>query len=151
MVAPYVWENLPVTDQMLTESAVRPLPEPAESVAERLVFLAHMHFNPNEWSSRTSRIGRYWGAFQENVEAAATAADCAGWWEEMRTYMLVRETLDKYLTEKEALTHPTLLSPAVDDRAVLDNLARYPTTFVDRCRIWRTTRLDADGFTEGDL
>lgn len=151
---PYLWSNLPITDAILRESAVAPLPQAEASVAERLVIMAHKHFNPAEWASTRSaqRVTRYWGAFRENVEAAGSASTCAAWWEDMTRYMLLRPTLDDYLAEKEALTHPLQLSPPVDDRDVLHYLRTYPTALTDRARAWVATREDAQlAFAEGEL
>lgn len=153
-VAPYLWLNLPLTDAILKESAIAPLEDPSASIAERLVILAHKHFNSSEWSSSRSsmRIARYWGALQENVEGAGDAPDCALWWEDMRRYMLLRPTMDDYLQEKEALIHPTQLAPPVDDQSVLHYMRTYPTTLVDRARVWVATRADMTlSVTEGEL
>lgn len=150
---PYLWDGLDVTDSMLRETLVSPLPDPAASIAERLVMMAHRHLNPVEWSwTRSSnRAMRYWSALAENVEAAAHSRDCATWWEEMSNYMLLRPTMGPIAAEKDRLTHPRLLTPSVEDRDVMDYLRRSPTGLVDRARIWSTSRADSNEFLEDQL
>lgn len=151
--APYLWTGLEVTDSMLRESLVAPLPDPAASVAERLVLMSHKHLNPVEWTwTRSSnRAMRYWGALVENVQAASYARDCSAWWEEMARYMLLRPTMGPVAAEKDRLVHPRLLDPPIDDRDVLEYLMRYPTGLVDRARIWSSSRKDSSEFLEDQL
>lgn len=140
---PYLWSTLPLTDAMLAESAVAPLQGPDESVAERLTFLAHLHFNEDVWGAKTGRLPRYWEALRDYLHVTAiSAASCNLWWEEMSASMALTPTRSRFLQEKLLLTDPSQLKPPVSDEDVLSVLASHSSTLIDRCRLWRSTRTE---------
>ena len=56
---PYGWPT-PLTDEMLTDSLLPPLPTPEESIAERLVMLAHLPASGEETPDASAATGQLW-------------------------------------------------------------------------------------------
>ena len=135
--------NLPLTDLMLNEeSPYAPLDDPAENIAERLVMLAHLSFDPSVWGGHTGRNGRYWSAFGEHLEAATNNATLAAWWSAlMRDLPGTPIRLTRLLHEKNLLCRPTRLpATTVPDEAVLMVLRVHTLDLRDRARVWAKVR-----------
>lgn len=148
----YGWPT-PLTDAMLTESLLPPLPTPEESVAERLVMIAHRCFDPAVWGAGTGRLGTYWTAFGNRVESATNETTVATWWEVLMKDLpgLPVRDLD-LLHEKNLLIRPQALpgTPVPDDE-VLTILRTHTLELRDRTRRWAKERRDlraADAATE---
>jgi hypothetical protein len=132
--------RLPLTDRMLSsESPYAPLDVAEQSIAERLMMLAHLTFDTRVWGSR---LDRYWDAFAERVEDAATQPDLASWWT-----ALMRELSKKGLTstgllhEKNLLCHPRALpGTPIRDTLVLGVFRSHTIDLRDRTRMWVYTR-----------
>lgn len=142
MTNPHGW-HLPMTDQMLeVESPYRPLADPAESVAERLVMLAHLSFKSSVWSTR---LDRYWAAFGEHVEGSTNQPTVAEWWEALMRDLpgdMLRSPL--LLHEKNLLCRPAVLPVTpVLDADVLMVLRTHPLEMRDRTRLWAKFRREA--------
>lgn len=121
------------TDEIIGTSEYEPLDSPAESIAERLVYLGHFTFNTKVWSSR---LDRYWEAYSERIEGSVNTDNLATWW-----VMLMNDMdglplpLGPRLHEKNLLLHPRLLTPPVEDTAVLRVLREYTPALIDRVRM----------------
>lgn len=139
MSNPYGW-HLPVTDAMVQdESPYRPLDDPAENAAERLVMLAHLSFDSSVWSTR---LDRYWAAFGEHVEASTNQPSVSAWWGALMRDLpgtMLRSPL--LLHEKNLLCRPAVLpGTAVADEAVLMVLRVNTLELRDRTRLWAKVR-----------
>jgi hypothetical protein len=121
------------TDGIIGASEYEPLDSPAESIAERLVYLGHFTFNTTVW---TRRLDRYWEAYSERIEGSVNTDKLATWW-----VMLMNDMdglplpLGPRLHEKNLLLHPRLLTPAVEDTAVLRVLRENTPALIDRVRM----------------
>lgn len=139
MSNPYGW-HLPLTDAMLEkESPYRPLDDPAENVAERLVMLTHLSFDSKVWSPR---LDRYWAAFAEHVEASTNQPSVSAWWGAlMRDLPGVMLRSPLLLHEKNLLLRPTVLpGTTATDAAVLMVLRVNTLELRDRTRMWAKVR-----------
>lgn len=132
---------LPSTDALLADSPYEPLDGAGENIAERLVMLAHLGYNPKVWSGR---LDRYWDGFAERIEGACNTPTVAGFWAQL-TDDLAAESLHlgPLLHEKNLLCHPAQLTPPVEDADVLAALRAFPRDLVDRARMWSKVRRDA--------
>lgn len=134
---------LPYTDNLLNaESPYVPLDDPAQNIAERLTFLAHLGFNQKTWGSNSGRLDRYWGAFREHLESSANQISVAEWWDafvrEMDCEPLGRTST---LHEKNLLVHPSqLIETPVADADVLAVFRKQSHDLRDRCQMWVRTR-----------
>lgn len=140
---PYGWPT-PITDEMLTESLLPPLPTPAESIAERLVMLAHLSFDPSVWGGSTGRISGYWVALGNRVESSTNEITVATWWEVLMKDLpgVPLKDLD-LLHEKNLLIRPEQLpGTPVDDDEVLTVLRTHTLELRDRTRRWAKERRD---------
>lgn len=146
-----MFTELPETNQILEEYPYIPLDTPAENVAERLIVLGHLTYNPDVWASSPDRRKRYWKAFLENVEGSSNTNRVSVWWAQFTDGMASR-TLnnEKYLHEKNLLLDPTSLSTPVEDRLVLEALRNHAGYLVDRARIWVRTRSSKKSSTTQD-
>lgn len=150
---PHGW-TLPLTDSMLTEeSPYAPLDDPAESIAERLVMLAHLSFNSDVWGSHTGRAKRYWPAFGEHVEASTNNPDVAAWWCTLMSELPgVPLNSPMLLHEKNLLIHPTRLPVTqVEDAEVLMVLRNYALDLRDRARVWVKVRQEIRSAAQAEL
>lgn len=148
---PYGWPT-PITDDMLTEATLPPLPTPAESIAERLVMLAHLSFDVAVWGPRTGRIGSYWVALGNRVHTATNEITVATWWEHLMNNLpgVPLRDLD-LLHEKNLLIRPAQLpGTPVDDEDVLTVLRAHTLELRDRTRRWAKERRDLRR-TEADI
>lgn len=140
---PYGWPT-PLTDDMLAESTLPPLPTPAESIAERLAMLAHLSFDATRWGSGSGRLGTYWTAFGNRMEAATSEITVATWWETLMVELpgVPLRDLDT-LYEKNRLIRPTQLDgTTVPDEDVLSVLRNHTLELRDRTRVWAKERRD---------
>lgn len=126
---------LPATDAMLDESRYKPLDEPSENIAERLVMLGHLTFNSRIWSTR---LDAYWTAYTNHIRSSANVADVAHWWCTLMGRMVGTPLgATSLLHEKNLLVRPTSLpETAVPDEDVLMHFRTYALDLVDRTRIW---------------
>lgn len=129
---PWGWP-LYETDSIIAASEYEPLDSPAESIAERLIYLGHFTFNSAVWSARRDR---YWEAYSERIEGSVNTDKLATWW------VLLMNDMDGLplpfgprLHEKNLLLHPRLLTPPVEDAAVLRVLREYTPALIDRVRM----------------
>lgn len=138
---PYGWPT-PVTDEMLSDALLAPLPTPAESIAERLVMLAHLSFDSSVWGISTGRLGGYWLAFGNRIEVATSEITVATWWETlMRELPGVAIRNPDTLHEKNLLIRPEQLPGVpVPDEDVLTILRTHPLELRDRTRRWAKER-----------
>lgn len=140
---PYGWPT-PLTDEMLTDSLLPPLPTPEESIAERLVMLAHLTFDASVWGGNTGRISGYWTALGNRVESSTTEITVATWWEVLMKDLpgVALKDID-LLHEKNLLIRPTQLpGTPVDDDEVLTVLRTHTLELRDRTRRWAKERRD---------
>lgn len=140
---PFGWPT-PITDDMLADSVIPPLSTAEESIAERLVMLAHLAFNVDVWGSATGRHRTYWTAFGNRIDSATTEITVATWWETLMNDLsgLPLRDLDM-LNEKNLLIRPsTLPSTPVDDDAVLTVIRTHTLELRDRTRRWAKDRRD---------
>src|SRR5699024_4875453 len=117
----------PMTDEMLHESLLPPLPTPEESIAERLAMLAHLSFDPDVWGPGSGRLAHYWTAFGNRMGSATNEITVATWWEALMTDLpgIALRDLD-LLHEKNLLIRPTSLpGTSVDDDEVLTVLRTH--------------------------
>lgn len=136
---------LPLTSDYLAQSPYPPLPSPAENVAERLVILGHMTFNPDIWATSPERLKRYWDAYLEHVEACANTNNLAIWWQDVTAEMGARHLGNDLLHEKNLLVAPHLLDPPASASDVLTVFRRQAPYLIDRARIWNKTRKNTHG------
>lgn len=138
---PYGWPT-PVTDDMLSEALLAPLPTPAESIAERLVMLAHLSFDTSMWGPTSGRLAGYWVAFGNRIEVATSEITVATWWETlMRELPGVPIRDSDTLHEKNLLIRPEQLpGTPVPDEDVLTILRTHPLELRDRTRRWAKER-----------
>lgn len=121
------------TDAIIGASDYEPLDSPAESIAERLIYLGHFTFNSAVW---TSRRDRYWEAYSERIEGSVNTDKLATWWVALMKDMDGQPLpLGPRLHEKNMLLHPRLLTPSVDDSEVLRVLREYTPALIDRVRM----------------
>ncbi len=145
------WANLPITDHLLSQKTDRPLEEPAESVAERLLILLHLTFNAEVWGSGTGRIKTYWTALGARVESATANPTVAAWWcDAVQAIAGLPIRRPGVLAEKNRLVRPTHLDPPVADEDVLDVFRVYTLDLVDRTREWNIDRRATQADTEVD-
>lgn len=140
---PYGWPT-PLTDAMLTESLLLPLPSAAESIAERLVMLAHLCFDTSVWGGSTGRVGGYWTALGNRVESSTNEIAVATWWEVLMKDLpgVPLKDID-LLHEKNLLLRPEQLpSTPVSDDEVLTVLRTHTLELRDRTRRWAKERRD---------
>lgn len=140
---PHGWPT-PLTDSMLADGLLTPLPAPEESIAERLVMLAHRSFNTNVWGPGTGRLSTYWTALGNRVESATNEITVATWWEMLMKDLpgLPLRDLD-LLHEKNLLIRPSMLpGTAVPDDEVLTVLRTHTLELRDRTRRWAKERRD---------
>lgn len=140
---PHGWPT-PLTDEMLTESLLPPLPLPAESIAERLVMLAHLSFDVSMWGPSSGRIAGYWTALGNRIESSTNEITVATWWEVLMKDLpgVPLKDLD-ILHEKNLLIRPTQLpGTPVDDDEVLTVLRTHTLELRDRTRRWAKERRD---------
>ena len=141
---------LPATTTLLRhyEAPLEPLDDVAESVAERLVTIAHLCFNPDVWGSSKGRSYNYWRALCQRLESAANEGTLPGWWERLAASeggMSLRPVRRTLLAEKCALVRPTLLTGGTcTDTDVLEVFREYPTDLADRCQAWNRSRKAAE-------
>lgn len=137
---PFGWPT-PLTDDLLTISIIEPLATAPESIAERLVFLAHLSFDPSVWSGRVST---YWTGLGNRILAATSEITVATWWEVLMIELpgLPLRDVD-LLHEKNLLIRPaTLPGTPVPDEDVLDVLRTHTLELRDRTRRWAKDRRD---------
>lgn len=135
---PYGWP-LPVTDMMLSETTIPPLPTAEESIAERLAMAAHLSFSTQVWSSR---LPRYWAAFGDRLLSSTNTPTVSQWWETLMVTLpgVPLKNLD-LLGEKNLLIRPAQLpNTAVEDEAVLEVLRSNSLELRDRTRKWVADR-----------
>ena len=135
-VNPWGWPT-PLTDAILHDSMYQPFSDPAQNLAERLVWLGNVAFNTFVWGPTSGRADSYWGAYADRVVACTLmAGDVAEWWEKlMETLPGVPLTDSALLHEKNLLVHPSTLAPVpVPDVDVLTVLRTYPLDLTDRVR-----------------
>lgn len=140
---PFGWPT-PLTDEMLQDSLLPPLPTPEESIAERLVMLAHLSFDSSVWGSNSGRIGQYWTAFGNRIESSTNEIAVATWWEVLMKDLpgVPLRDLD-ILHEKNLLIRPAMLpSTPVEDDEVLTVLRTHTLELRDRTRRWAKERRD---------
>lgn len=140
---PYGWPT-PITDDMLTEALLPALPTPAESIAERLVMLAHLAFDTTIWGPGTGRLKTYWTSFGHRIYAATNEITVATWWETLMTELpgVPLRNLDT-LHEKNLLIRPEQLpTTPVADEEVLAVLRSHTLELRDRTRRWAKERRD---------
>lgn len=140
----YGWD-LPATDRLLDESPYRPLEDPAENLAERLLMLAHLGFNQEVWGADTGRLGNYWNAYAERIASACNNPTVVTMWDDLidqlRAVTLRREPL-RY--EQSLLVRPaTLPMTPVADADVLTVIRTQSHDLVNRVRMWVAARADA--------
>lgn len=138
---PFGWPT-PLTDEMLAESLLPPLPTPEESIAERLVMLAHLSFDSSMWGSSSGRIGQYWTAFGNRIESSTNEITVATWWEVLMNDLpgVPLRDLD-ILHEKNLLIRPSMLpGTPVEDDEVLTILRTHTLELRDRTRRWAKER-----------
>lgn len=140
---PFGW-TLPETDAMLDEAPAAPLDDPAHSIAERLVMLAHRSFNDKVWGQSTGRLPFYWERFGQHLEGSTNNRDVAAWWGAMMGAIQGSPLWSTaVLHEKNLLCHPMMLpSTPVPDQHVLATLRTYHLDLRDRCRVWAKVRRD---------
>lgn len=135
--------DLPETDRMLNEeSPYLPLEDPAQNIAERLTFIAHLSFNSKTWGGESGRLDRYWDAFRERLESSANQISVAEWWSAFVTDMDCEQPHRKIIVhEKNLLAHPTQLpgTPVVD-MDVLNVFRRQSHDLRDRTQMWARNR-----------
>lgn len=139
---PFGWP-LPITDAMLRDELLGPpLDTPAESLAERLVMLAHKSFSTQVWGGNTGRLGGYWAAFGDRIEGATRNASLTRWWETtMKTLPGVPLRNVALVHEKNLMIRPRLLSGTpVDDLDVLVVIQQHSAELRDRTRTWASNR-----------
>lgn len=139
----YGWPT-PLTDEMLTDSLLPPLPTPEESIAERLVMLAHLCFDSSVWGGNTGRISGYWTALGNRVESSTNEITVATWWEVLMKDLpgLPLKDID-LLHEKNLLIRPAQLpGTPVEDDEVLTVLRTHTLELRDRTRRWAKERRD---------
>jgi len=130
--------DLPFTDSLLDISPYAPLEAPEESVAERLLMLAHLSYDSAVWGSR---LDRYWDGLLERIEGAVNSPTVKEFWQYLSDEgPLVPLRAGQSLHEKNQLCRPATLSPAVEDRLVLATFRAYPRDLVDRTRMWNVAR-----------
>lgn len=153
---PYGWPT-PLTDSMLADGLLPPLPTPEESIAERLVMLAHRSFNTNMWGPGSGRLATYWTAFGNRIESATNETSVATWWEVLMKDLQGKPLGDlDLLHEKNLLIRPeSLPGTSVPDDEVLTVLRTHTLELRDRTRRWAKERRDlraaeADAAAEED-
>lgn len=138
---PFGWPTR-ATDRLLGESVYRPLGDPAESIAERLVMLAHLGFNADVWAKGPDRLKRYWPGFRERIEDATNSPNVVEMWgrlvSELNALDLRREELRH---DRILLCRPKSLPVTpVQDSDVLYVLRAQHHDLVDRTQMWAVER-----------
>lgn len=140
---PYGWPT-PLTDAMLSEGLLLPLPTPPEAIAERLVMLAHLSFDSSVWGGNTGRVAGYWTALGNRVESSTNEITVATWWEVLMKDLpgVALRDID-LLHEKNLLIRPAQLpGTPIDDDEVLTVLRTHTLELRDRTRRWAKERRD---------
>lgn len=140
-VNPYGW-ILPATDALFDPPwPYEPLLSPEENLAERLVILGHRAFNSDVWARNTSRLARYWDAYDERIQAALATDKVVTYWCTLHDQMSLAPLHKGLLDDKNRIVRPRLLpGTTVDDEAVLDVLRAHHLDLRDRTRYWVALR-----------
>lgn len=140
---PYGWPT-PLTDAMLSEALLPPLPTAAESIAERLAMLAHLCFDSSVWGGSTGRAGQYWVALGNRIESSTNEIAVSTWWEMLMKDLPGVPLRDiDLLHEKNLLIRPEQLpGTQVPDDDVLTVLRTHTLELRDRTRRWAKERRD---------
>lgn len=140
---PWGWP-LPTTDKILDDAPYAPLGDPAQNLAERLVWLGHSAFNPDVWGPATGRADKYWTVYGHRIVGSATRPTVTQWWQRlMETLPGVPLNTGGRLHEKNLICHPLTLAPhPVPDEDVLLVLRTEYVDLVDRVRMAVRVRRD---------